>query len=279
MGISGVLGRGKNGLTGTQLKALALVLMVLDHIYEFFDFAGAPVLLHWLGRLSAPLFLFCTAEGFAHTHSRAKYTARIYAVSAGMALISWAMQHAGLWQRADGFVPINGIFQCFFLLCIQWQGIDWLQNGRKGRGAALFLLPAVWTAAEPLLGLQGAGEQLLTALLPTIDSMPEGGWPFLTEGLVLYALRKNRRGQIAAWVCTVLAVQLGWYGLLGYPMRYLLCGYAQWFSVFAAVFMLQYNGKRGRPVKALFYGFYPAHIYALYFISCLCFMRVAESIL
>ena len=45
--------------------------MVLDHIHYFFEFTGCiPTVFSMLGRLSAPLFLFCTVEGFAHTHDR-----------------------------------------------------------------------------------------------------------------------------------------------------------------------------------------------------------------
>ena len=64
----------KKGLDGTQLKMIALVLMVLDHIHYFFEFTGCiPTVFSMLGRLSAPLFLFCTVEGFAHTHDRKRY--------------------------------------------------------------------------------------------------------------------------------------------------------------------------------------------------------------
>ena len=48
----------KNGLDGTQLKTIALALMVLDHIHYFFEFTGCiPTVFSMLGRLSAPLFL------------------------------------------------------------------------------------------------------------------------------------------------------------------------------------------------------------------------------
>ena len=54
----------KKGLTGFDLKTIALVLMVLDHIHYFFEFTGkVPLVFTWLGRLSAPLFLFCVVEG------------------------------------------------------------------------------------------------------------------------------------------------------------------------------------------------------------------------
>ena len=58
----------KTRFSCTTLKSIALVLMLLDHIHYFFAFTGVvPELFSMLGRLSAPLFLFCTVEGFAHT--------------------------------------------------------------------------------------------------------------------------------------------------------------------------------------------------------------------
>ena len=51
------------GLTSTGLKTIALVLMVLDHIHYFFGFTGwIPDWFSMLGRLSAPLFLFCVVR-------------------------------------------------------------------------------------------------------------------------------------------------------------------------------------------------------------------------
>ena len=51
---------GFRGLSGTALKAIALALMVLDHIHYFFAYTGLiPEWFSMLGRLAAPLFLFC----------------------------------------------------------------------------------------------------------------------------------------------------------------------------------------------------------------------------
>ena len=77
------------GLSGTALKFLALGLMVLDHIHYFFGFTGAvPLLFTQLGRLAAPLFLFCTVEGFAHTRNRRKYFFRVWIIAAAMAALA-----------------------------------------------------------------------------------------------------------------------------------------------------------------------------------------------
>ena len=127
----------KNGLDGTQLKTIALALMVLDHIHYFFEFTGCiPTVFNMLGRLSAPLFLFCTVEGFAHTHDRRRYFIRIWAIGTAMAALEFFMIYAKAFRRGDGFYPLNAIFQDLMLLCIVWQGIDWLRekNGSKGVG-------------------------------------------------------------------------------------------------------------------------------------------------
>lgn len=124
----------KTRFSCTTLKSIALVLMLLDHIHYFFAFTGVvPELFSMLGRLSAPLFLFCTVEGFAHTHDRKRYFLRIWAIGAGMAAIEFFMMYGGLLRRGDGFYPQNAIFQALTLLCIVWQGIDWLRAKRYVR--------------------------------------------------------------------------------------------------------------------------------------------------
>ena len=83
------------GLSGTALKTIALVLMLMDHIHYFFEFTGCiPEWFSMLARLSAPLFLFCTVEGFAHTHDRKRYFFRIWCIGAGMAAVQFFMIYA-----------------------------------------------------------------------------------------------------------------------------------------------------------------------------------------
>ena len=51
----------KNGLDGTQLKTIALALMVLDHIHYFFEFTGCiPTVFSMLGR--SVRRCFCSAR-------------------------------------------------------------------------------------------------------------------------------------------------------------------------------------------------------------------------
>ena len=50
----------QRGLSDFALKYFAMVCMILDHIHYFFSFTGKiPLFFSWIGRLAAPLFLFC----------------------------------------------------------------------------------------------------------------------------------------------------------------------------------------------------------------------------
>lgn len=268
------------GLSDTSLKEIALALMVLDHIHYFFSFTGAvPEWFSMLGRVSAPLFLFCTAEGFAHTHDRRTYLLRLWGMGAGMGLIQFVIG-VGLGRRADGFYPMNGILRDLTVACLLWQGIDWLRQRRLGRALALMggvgvLWPAVSLAL--VAALPPAGQLPLYFLswtvLPNWAFSTDGGVWFILGGVLLYALRGRRKIQVLAWAAWAFWIDMGSVSYLlrmggGVSLGQAMLLSYQWMEVFAAPLMLLYNGQRGAGHKQLFYWFYPAHVYGLYAVSC-----------
>ena len=276
----------KKGLDGTQLKTIALVLMVLDHIHYFFEFTGCiPTGFSMLGRLSAPLFLFCTVEGFAHTHDRKRYVLRIWAIGTAMAALEFFMIYAGAFRRGDGFYPQNAIFQDLVLLCVIWQGIDWLREKKIAKGAAAIAAVLCWPYMVMAFLLLFPQVQdmpiasavvafLMTSPLPMWTAVTDGSWGFLLGGVLLYALRGHRPVQLGVWALNALL----WDLVLPFAMVHaqadfvwtqMFTDYYEWFGVAAAVLMGLYNGRRGSGHKQLFYWFYPAHIYLLYGASCL----------
>ena len=276
----------KKGLDGTQLKTIALVLMVLDHIHYFFEFTGCiPTVFSMLGRLSAPLFLFCTVEGFAHTHDRRRYFIRIWAIGAAMAALEFFMIYAKAFRRGDGFYPQNAIFQDLVLLCIVWQGIDWLREKKfaKGIGAIAAVLCWPYVVVVFLLLFPGVQEMpiastivafVITSPLPMWTTITDGGWSFLLGGVLLYALRGHRRVQLTAWAVLIFLCDfVPTFGMLcrqaDFVWTQMFTDYYEWFGVAAVLLMLLYNGQRGSGHKRLFYWFYPAHVYLLYGASCL----------
>ncbi len=72
----------KPGLTSYQLKWIAIIAMVIDHIGAVLYPGELP--LRVIGRLSFPIFCFLLTEGFCHTHDRRSYMLRL----GGFALIS-----------------------------------------------------------------------------------------------------------------------------------------------------------------------------------------------
>ena len=278
--------RTQNGLSGTALKTIALVLMLLDHIHYFFEFTGlVPVWFSMLGRLAAPLFLFCTVEGFAHTHDRKRYILRIWLLGAAMGTVEFFMMYAGALRRGDDFYPQNAIFLALFWLCLVWQGIDWLRQRRFVRGALAAAMPIVWPFCIvallmlfPKIQDASIGSAVLawviTAPLPLWTSITDGGWSFLAGGVVLYALYGHKRLRLVVWaamtfLCDFVLVFLQVRGLPDFAFSQMFTVNYEWLGVFAVVLMLLYNGKRGRGCKPLFYIFYPAHVYILYALSCL----------
>lgn len=269
------------GLSSTALKTIALVLMLLDHIHYFFAFTGfVPELFSMLGRLAAPLFLFCTVEGFSHTSNRKKYIFRIWAIGAGMGLIEFAMMYMGMLRRGDGFFPLNGIFMSLFVLCCVWQGMDWLAAKKYAPGALLIASTVCWPFVLVALA-QRPGWQTAAAVLgffpfPAWAMITDGGWSFLCGGIILYLFRDNRKLQLGVWALWVFAadfvfIALTLRGAGGFALAQMFTDYYEWFGIFAVLLMALYNGQRGSGHKALFYWFYPTHVYLLYALSCVAY--------
>ncbi len=268
----------KEGLSGTALKTIALIFMILDHIHYFFAFTGyIPEWFSMLGRLSAPLFLFCMVEGFTYTHNRKRYFLKVYIISVCMNGLLFFMQFAGILRRPDGFFPMNGMMTAFALLMVMFQGIDLIKQKRWLLGLSAIVIPIVWpivggilsnmfpTFATPL-GLLGY------TILPIWNSNPDSSIITMIIGILLYVFRNNRKFQVFAFsgfTFLYFFVYLG-YMLSSMPdfvWSQMFTDYYEWYGMLAGLIMLCYNGKRGSGHQKFFYVFYPAHIYLLYAIS------------
>ncbi len=215
----------RRGLTTAQLKWIALVLMVLDHIHYFFEFTGAvPLLFSQLGRLSAGLFLFCLIEGFIHTHDRRRYFLRIYLVSVGMGAVQFCCILFDFCRRPDGFYPMNQMLATFAVLLPMLQGVDWLRQKRWLRGLAALVLPFAWPffMLMVIYPMFPQAEGWLTLLgftvLPMHTMIMDGGTLFILCGLLMYLCRlKSTKLEALAFAAFYLLV----YGSTAvlYPVR------------------------------------------------------------
>lgn len=75
-------------MTITALKLVALITMTIDHIGKFIP--DMPIWFRWLGRISAPIFIFCLAEALHHTSNQKKYVLRLYSMVWVNAVVEYA---------------------------------------------------------------------------------------------------------------------------------------------------------------------------------------------
>ena len=91
-------------LSGSALKVIAMVTMVIDHVgghltdhsIVLFSLGNYQIrlflLMRMIGRMAFPIFAFLLAEGFFHTRSRLKYGVSLL-VFALISEIPWNLEH------------------------------------------------------------------------------------------------------------------------------------------------------------------------------------------
>lgn len=170
------------------------------------------------------------------------------------------------------------------LLCIVWQGIDWLREKKWVRGVAAIAAVAGWPfvmvaflSAFPQIQQMPWASTVVAFVItsPLLSDQHHGRQlELLLGGVLLYALRGRRKVQLTVWALVIFLCDFALtFGMAcrqeGFVWTQMFTTYYEWLSVFAALLMLLYNGQRGSGHKQLFYWFYPAHVYLLYGASCL----------
>ena len=216
---------------GFQLKIIMVIAMTIDHVGEFIP--GAPLWTRYVGRLAAPIFFYLLVEGFFNTKSRKKYMERLLVGGIIMLLGSKILTY--LFQRPMG-IP-NNIFLSMALNIALLRAIELKKKSIKKTKAIL----------------------IIVALLMIIP-FTEGGLFVTIMVLIFYYNRDDKNRMCILYVILSLAMVLG-HGTL--YNRLFVTNY-QWMMVFSLLFILMYNGERGRKSKKFFYVFYPVHIWILY---------------
>ncbi len=226
----------KIGLTGNQLKLLAMVAMTIDH-------AGLLLLpqctvLRIIGRLAFPIFAYMIAEGCRYTRSKPRYLGLCAAIAALCQIVYFLF--------ADG-----SLFQCILVTFSLAIGLIWIFDH-----AAKKKQPALWVAAAAALLAVYFLTELLPGILKNTDyGVDYGFWGVMLPVGVYFGKNKQTKLGFAA-LCL---------GMLGWQYRDV-----QWFALAAIPLLALYNGRRGKwKLKYLFYIYYPAHLAALQLLAML----------
>lgn len=240
-------------LDGNQLKTIAVIFMIFDHIYTYTLLDVLPQWCSLIARFVAPLFVFMLVEGFFHTHSRKDYLFRLL----GAAAITWAGEIIInlLFHNVDPLTHKMTIYSLLegnnILITLSiYLGIMWcLELFRENKKRWYYLLLAIFLGILSLL-FEG-GLYLLPVLLifyfayhkPTIESVGIFIWCLL---LLFKAIH------------TAQTTGISLYSSLTFD--------SEWMMITVIPFILLYNGRRGKKTwlsKYFFYAIYPAHLWLL----------------
>lgn len=233
----------KTGLNSNQIKMIAIIAMTIDHV-TWLLFPGYQkiwwvMLLHVIGRLTAPIMWFFIAEGFHYTRNVKKYIARLFV----FALIShFAYNFAG----GIPFLP-NGFFN---MTSVMWS-LAWS-----------VVLMLVFTAEK-----LPQWAKILLILLICFITFPSD-WSTIAAmcPVYLYLNRGDFKKQSLA-----LLVWTAIYSAVYFIFIDRLYGLLQMCALLSLPILKQYNGERGnwKGMKWFFYVYYPAHLFVIGFVRVL----------
>ncbi len=222
-------------INGTQLKLIAIITMLIDHIgaavieknmdlyvryYVQYDMMRA------IGRMAFPIFCYLSVQGFIHTKNIKKYIARLF-VFALLAEVPFDLA----FFDSFFYIEYNNVIWSILL------GIILLEVIRRYEQNHVIVLLSVIVASA--LGIFLKTDYLyITPLL---------------MGL-LYLFRFDKKKQVIAGMMVML-------------FMYYRSGFI-WIAsaMFSFVLIWFYDKTKSRVWKYFFYIFYPAHLLILYFI-------------
>ena len=241
----------EHGLSGSTLKYIAIITMLIDHFGAAFFivftsfyagtacFAQADILyqvMRGIGRTAFPIFCFVLVEGLYHTHDVKRYLLRLFA----FALVSEIPFDLALSDRILEFGAQNVFFTLFLGLLVIMAADRVMErfssdNLTSEIGRITLLV---------VIGMVGC------ALASYVISCDYGASGVIAI-YIMYLLRSKRELGFALAV-----VSLG-----------VFSGELELLALLMLIPLHFYNGTRGKQHKYFFYAFYPLHLLLLALIA------------
>jgi hypothetical protein len=223
----------KFGLTNNQLKIIAMISMLIDHIgVQIFP---NVLILRIIGRLAFPIFAYMIAEGCLHTKNKARYLLIIFGLGFICQLVFYFFM-GSLYQ---------GILMTFSLSIICIYAIDYYLKNKNWKSLSLMLFTVI-------------GISFISVILPIILKKTDFEFDYTALGILL---------PVAIYFSKYKLLKLTFIAIISILLSSIYTSY-QLYSLLALPLLLLYNGERGKyKLKYMFYIFYPAHLVIVYFLS------------
>lgn len=239
-------------LDRTQLKYIAILAMLLDHV-AFLFLAPTSLeyqLFRFIGRCTGPIMAWFVAEGVYYTRNLDAYLRRLGI----FALLSWPcytlafFSHLPLYRSAGAWTldPTQGVISCLFLGAMSVT--YWEDRGRSkyARMARVFLmLLASIICDHAVVGV------LWVLWFHCYKNDPAKKWGLYLVGVWFLFMQ--------SWT----GLETSWY-MMGY--------------VLAPLLLSRYDGTPGRGDRWFFYLFYPGHLLILGAIRDFLAMRIMTGV-
>lgn len=220
-----------------HLKIIAIAAMTIDHIadiiYPSFPANPVAIVMHMIGRLTAPIMWFFIAEGFFYTKNLKKYLLRMFA-----------------------FAIVSHFAYCFAF------GINYIPFSH---GDVFNQTSVMWPLAWGLIALFVLNKteikhwmKIIILLLINVVTFPSDWSCIAVMAIVaIYSNRGNLKKQMG-----IMMIWVAIYAIISFFFVDKLYGLVQLSVVLVYPVLNQYNGEKGKAswMKWLFYIYYPAHL-------------------
>lgn len=225
------------GLNANQIKLIAIIAMTVDHLtwtlFPGYNTEWYVVILHIIGRLTAPIMWFFIAEGYHYTHNIKKYMGRLFLLA---------------------FVSHFAYNFCFGIPFIPFQTTVFNQTG------------VVWSLAWGLVLLYIADkaewkgwQKALATIVICLITFPSD-WSCIATMAILGigTHRGNFKKQMGLMMFWTLMYAVVYFFFIDKVYALIQLG-----TCLTIPFLKSYNGERGsfKGMGKLFYVYYPLHLF------------------
>ena len=234
------------GLSGSGIKVIAIITMLIDHIGAFLVYpyllGGAVTevekwqklyyIMRIVGRVALPIFAFMLIEGIKHTSNVKKYVLRlvVFAIISELPFV----------MASENAISKISMTNVFFTLAIALTTVAVLDKLIKLKNKYL-LVPAVL-----IIGIGAAIAKYLET--------DYGEYGVLA--VVLGFLLSKITADVGEKISYIAAIS-------GICMILISIGGLETFALLSIIPVCFYNGKRGAGLKYFFYVFYQAHLFVI----------------
>ena len=236
----------KKIINNNTLKIIAMILMLLDHLWGTIIPGNQWMTL--IGRMAFPIFAFLIVEGFFHTSDLKKYMKRLFIFG----LIS-EIPFNLIYTGSIIFPFHQNVMFTLLLGLLIINEIDKIRNNKEIKKKIIAIL------------------KIFLFLLISIIGFVDYGVTGVLTIVVFYLFRGFKLAWIGQLISLILLYIVFFEGqsviLNIFNHEYFLP--LQSIGVLSLIFIWLYNGEKGKNnklIKYLFYSFYPVHMLVIYLI-------------